>query len=396
MNEIVLKNCRLIPDLVEGFDRPDADVVISGQTIQAILPVGSPIPKTADVIDLEGKTLLPGFMDLHTHLYFKSEDIPTLAATSAVDSVFDCIQSAQKKLSYGYTTLRDCGSAFNAAIATRNAVNAGILRGPRILASGRCITPTTTGNEAFGPLYCEIDDPAQARKIVRKEMSYGADFIKYMATGSVLNPGGIPGDVITTREELQALAEAAEELHTYVGAHCHGTEAIKLCAECGVRTIEHATYLDQECIDIIHARGDRSALIPTFAITYELRDGLVGGITPRVKAMVSDVIDSMLANSAKAYAQGVPMGWGSDIDLEGFMIDPFLEFKARRDMGMTNLQMLRQITIESAKIVGLDSVCGTIKVGKDADLIVLAGKPDQNFSDLTQKPAFVFAKGVRF
>lgn len=396
MSKIVLKNSRLIPELVEGYEKSFANVVLENQKIQAILSQDEPLPADAKAVDLDGKTLLPGFFDLHTHLYFKSEDIPALAEADAVDSTFDSIESAQKKLSYGYTTLRDCGSTFNTAIKTRDAIERGVIAGPRILAAGRCITPTTRGNEAFGPLYREFDNPAEARQVVRKEMAYGADFIKYMATGSVLNPGGIPGDVITTREELQALVDAAAELHTYVGAHCHGKQAIMLCAECGVKTIEHATYLDQECIDKIHEMGDNSAIIPTLAITYELRDGIVGGVTPRVKAMISGVIDSMLANSALAYKQGIKMGWGSDIDLEGFLIAPFLEFQARRDMGLTNIQMLRQITIESARIAGLDDVCGTIKVGKDADLVVLSGKPEEEYADLTKKPDMVFARGKLF
>ena len=125
-------------------------------------------------------------------------------------------------------------------------------------------------------------------------------------------------------------------------------------------------------------------------------EDLVPGITPRVKSLMHGVVDGMLAGNALAYAQGVTMGWGTDIDLEGFKLSPFLEFKARRDMGLTNLQMLRQATIESARIVGLDQVCGTIKAGKDADLIVLAGKPDESYADLTTKPEMVFARGKLF
>lgn len=392
---LALKNCRLVKELTEGYDCAKGTVLLDGTSITAILSPDAEIPKEAGVIDLNGKTLLPGFFDLHTHLYFKKEDIYSLAATPVAESVFDCIESAQAKLAYGYTTLRDCGSTHNTAIATRDAIARGVIAGPRILASGRCVTPTTNGNDVFGALYQEIDAPEQARRIVRKEISHGADFIKYMATGAVLNPGGIPGDVITTCAELQAVVKAAKELHTYVACHCHGKEGILLCARCGVKTIEHATYVDQECIDSILEIGT-SALVPTFAITYEIRDEIVGGITPRVKQLINEVIDNMLANNANAYRQGVPMGWGTDIDLEGFRLAPFLEFQARRDMGMTPLEMLKQATIDSARIVGLDSVTGSIKVGKTADLIVLPGRPDENYADLTTKPEMVFARGMQF
>lgn len=397
MYDLILKNCRLIPELTEGYEQPMGHVVLEGSTIHSILPItDAALPEAKEIIDLEGKTLLPGFIDLHTHLYFTHEDINALAVKSAAQSTFDCIECAQTKLAYGYTTLRDCGSNYNTAIETRNAIARGVIQGPRVLASGRCITPTTHGNDAFGPLYCEFDDPAQARQIVRKELAMGADFIKYMATGSVLNPGGIPGEAITTRAELQALVDAATELHSYVGAHCHGKDAILLCADCGVKTIEHATYIDQECIDRIQELGNKSAIIPTFAIVYEILEDLVAGITPRVKSLIRDVVEGMLKGSALAYKQGITMGWGTDIDLEGFKLAPFLEFKARREMGLTNLQMLRQATVESARIVGLDSVCGTIKAGKDADLIVLGGKPEENYADLAAKPEMVFARGKRF
>lgn len=392
---LLLKNCRLVKELTEGYDRPIGNVLLDRTTIASIDSPETEIPKGAEVIDLDGKTLLPGLFDLHTHLYFKKEDICALAATPAVESVFDCIESAQTKLSYGYTTLRDCGSSYNTAIATRNAIARGVIAGPRILAAGRCVTPTTNGNDAFGALYQEIDAPEQARRVVRREISQGADFIKYMATGAVLNPGGIPGDIITTRAELLALVEAANELHTYVACHCHGKDGILLCARCGVKTIEHATHVDQQCIDTILELGF-SALVPTFAITYEIRDEIVGGITPRVKRLINDIIDKMLANNANAYRQGVPMGWGTDIDLEGFQLAPFLEFQARRDMGMTPLEMLKQATIDSARIVGLDAMTGSIKIGKTADLIVLPGQPEKNYADLTVKPEMVFAAGQRF
>lgn len=392
---LVLKNSRLVGQLTEGVSLTMGNVWIENSIITAITPPDAVIPEGAEVVNIAGKTLLPGFFDLHTHLYFKHENIHALAATSTAESVFDCIESAQTKLAYGYTTLRDCGSTFNTAIATRDAVARGVIAGPRILASGRCITPTTNGNDAFGSLYQEIDDPAQARRIVRKELSMGADFIKYMATGSVLNPGGIPGAMITSCEELRALVSAAKEMNTYVACHCHGKEAILLCAECGVRTIEHATYIDQECIDKLLELG-LSALIPTFAITYELRDEIVGGITPRVKKLIEGVIENMLANNARAYRQGVPMGWGTDIDLEGFKLAPFLEFQARRDMGMTPLEILKQATIESARIVGLDSITGSVKVGKEADLIVLPGRPEERYEDLTVKPELIFARGKQF
>ncbi len=396
---ILLKNCRLVPFLTEGYEGNSADVVLSGKRIESICAPGTlPADEGAfdEVLDLAGKTLLPGFIDLHTHLYFRHEDIPALAADPPAVVTMNSVVYAQDKLRYGYTTLRDCGCSDGAAFAVRDSVRAGEIEGPRIIAPGRCITPSTRGNDAFGRLYCEFDDPAQAMGVVRREVAAGAEFIKYMATGAVLNPGGDPNMAITTREETQALVDAAASLGTYVAAHCHGTHGMKYCIETGVRSIEHATYIDRECIDLILRYGGRTFLVPTLAIVWALRDGIVGAIPDEVKQKIDVVSQQILVNIRRAYDAGVRLGWGTDIDRDAFLKAPFLEFSARSEMGFDCRTLLLQATAESAELLGMGETIGTVRAGKTADLVVLDGKPDENLRDLCRRPVFVFAEGRRF
>lgn len=394
---ILLKNCRLVKELTEDFAGEMADVLLDQGKIRRLAEPGTLSAETPDeVLDVKGNTLLPGFFDLHTHLYFKHESINALAARSAAQSTVDAISFAQDKLRYGYTTLRDCGCPYGVAAAVRDGIESGMIEGPRVIAGGHCVTPTTRGNSDFGPLYHEFDSASDALRVARQEVTEGADFIKYMATGAVLNIGGDPNMAITTEAELQALVDAATGLGTYVAAHCHGIEGIKLCVKTGVRSIEHATYIDKECVDLILALGNRSFLVPTFAIVWAIRDGIVDDIPGEVRDKIAVVASQCLKNLKYAFDRGVRLGFGTDIDQAAFDRAPFLEFIARREMGLDNLTLLRQATIGSAELIGLESRTGTVKEGKDADLIVLCGKPDEVFEDLIQKPLMVFARGRRF
>lgn len=394
---VLLKNCRLIKELTEGYDQQMGDLILDGKRIsQIVLPGTAAEDDMDEVIDLEGKTVLPGFFDLHTHLYFIHEDIPALAIRSAADSTVDAVSYAQDKLAYGYTTLRDCGCPYYIAEAVRDGIGSGRIAGPRVITSGHCVSPIAKGNAEFGPLYKEFNKPDEAMAVAREEAANGADFIKYMVTGAVLNPGGDPNLSIVTKAELQALVDAAASLGTYVACHCHGKQGIIWCAETGVGSIEHASYLDEECIDKLLEMGNKTYLVPTFAIVEAIRQGIVGYIPAEVKEQIDAVYERLRLNIKLAYDKGCRIGWGTDIDRDAFDKAPFLEFTCRKEMGLTNIQLLRQATIESAQLVNLDHEVGTIKEGKIADIIVLDGKPDEVFEDMIRKPVMVFAEGKRF
>ncbi|MBQ6622704.1 MAG: amidohydrolase family protein [Mogibacterium sp.] len=391
---LVLKNCRLVLELTPGYQEEYADIILDGKLIREILPVGSDGYAEAEAIDLGGKTVLPGFFDLHAHLMFKDQDYYASMARPQNKYLIDCIEHAQVYLQHGYTTIRDCGNDFYAGVAVRDAVESGIVEGARIITSGKIISPVAKGNSSFGTLYWEVDDPREMMHIVRTEVAEGVDFIKYMSTGAVLNEGGVPGECITTAEELEAITAAAKTLGTYVAAHCHGTEGIKLSIKNGVRTIEHASYMDRECVDLMLQREDLVATVPTISIAYTLVKELYeGGVLPEFVAKSKDACVHMMKGIEMCEEAGLLVGWGTDLDMMMFKRYPGLEFLGRAEYGIDNLTLLRQATINSAKIVGLEDRCGTVEVGKYADLAVIDGNPDQDMSVMGKLPVYVFKEG---
>ncbi|MCI5687948.1 MAG: amidohydrolase family protein [Emergencia sp.] len=391
---LVIKNCRLIPELTEGFDGQMADIVVDGKYISEILPAGTANYEGAEVIDGQGMTVLPGFFDLHAHLMFKNQDYYASMMRGQNEYLVDCMEYAGVYLKHGYTTIRDCGNDFYAGIAVRDAVSKGVVKGPHIITSGKIISPVAKGNESFGSLYWETDDPADMLHIVRTETAKGVDFIKYMVTGAVLNEGGVPGELITTEEEIRAITDAAEKLGTYVAAHCHGTEGIKLAVKNGIRTIEHASYVDEECVELMLKRKDLIATVPTYSIAYTLYKELYeGGVLPEFVEKSRAACASMAKSVAMCEAAGVLVGWGTDLDRQMFERFPGLEFVARNEMGQPNIESLKEATINSAKIIGEDHLRGTIKTGKYADLAIFSGNPDEDMTVMKNLPKYVLREG---
>lgn len=395
MHDLVLKNCRLVPQLTEGFDLPRADVLLRDGRIAAIRPEGFGFG-AVPALDAAGQTLLPGLIDLHMHLMFESQNYPAMLQRNPYQYLLDCLDAARIFLQQGYTTIRDCGCEGGSNVAVRDAVAAGRVPGPRIITCGHCVTPTERGNDCFGRLYKLYDNPADAMRVVREERALGADWIKLMATGSVMNVGGEPGALIITPDEIRALCEAAAFCGTYVGAHCHGKQAILDCIDAGVRTIEHGTYLDDEVIETILARGGKTAVIGTYAVCYALARNLDGTVPQEFIDQCRRIWENYGTMGVRAARAGVPFGWGSDIDQTTRRKYVGMEFIARAECGFDNLTMLREATIESARILGLEERIGTVKEGKDADLILVDGDPLADIRVMTKLPAHVFRAGIEF
>lgn len=394
---LVLQNCRLIPALTEGFDGTAADIVIDGKYIKEILPAGSQEFRDAETLDLAGKTVLPGFFDLHAHLMFANQDYNASMLRSQNKYLIDCIAYAKQYLRMGYTTIRDCGNDYYAGVAVRDAINTGVVTGTRVITSGKILTPITRGNSSFGTLYKEVDDPAQMMAACRREMEQGCDFIKYMVTGAVLNEGGVPGQMVTTPEEIAAICKAADSLGTYVAAHCHGTQGIKAAIANGIHTIEHASYMDEECVEMILARGNTTAIVPTFSVAYTIAERLFdGGVLDEFVLKAKDAMAHMAQSTLMSEAAGISVGFGTDLDMSFAEKYPGLEFYSRVDMGVDNIAVLKQATINSAKIVHMDDVLGTVKAGKWADLVVIDGNPDEDMNVMKQYPTHVFKEGKQY
>lgn len=392
---LLLKNARLISYLTEGYDNSMADVLIENDRIADILPTGTVTPEQAQVIDLGGKTILPGMIDLHMHLYFSTSDFYRLGAKSRNECLFDAIQYANEFLRQGFTTIRDCGNIFDIGPSLKSAINAGIVLGPRMFTAGLCLTPFAKGNNTFQNLYCEVNTPEEILKACRIENAKGVDFIKYMATGSVANLNGEPGELISSRNEIFALQAAADSLGKYVGVHCHGKEGILYCAEAGIRTIEHASMIDDECIEMILKKGKRSVIVPTLDPVVDLHRCFENEVSPPPVIQKINQVYSNANNLVRATRSGILTGWGTDTSYEFFSKNVGYEFDARNEVGYTNEEILKQATINGAKILGIDDKLGTIKKGKLADIIVIDGNPDEDIFAMRAYPVAVYKEGVR-
>ena len=243
---LILRNSRLIPELTEGFCNNYGDIIIENGIIQEIKPA-----KTASgnsVIDMDGKTVIPGLIEGHLHLDLSGMD--TFEENTLTDAyrTMRALHLAQNNLSKGYTTVRDLGDRNNIVLGLAQAIDEDLVCGPDILASGRIISPTEAGNDFFGDMYYEADSPDEYTKAVRRQYQLGAKWIKIMGTGAVMNPGAVPGQPIIYEKELKAACQAAKYVNLPVAVHCHGTEGIKMCIRNGVRTVEHSTIMDDECI----------------------------------------------------------------------------------------------------------------------------------------------------
>lgn len=200
------------PYLTDGYSNPTADIFIDGKSIRGIYRCGTQSCEDAECYDLNGKTVLPGYFDLHAHLMFTNQNWEYLMHRNESAYVMDSAAYAKTYLKLGYTTIRDAGNDYYASVTVRDNINRGVLTGARVITSGKILTPTTRGNSSFGTLYKEIDGAEAMLKACREECAAGVDFIKYMCTGAMLNLGGVPGQIVTTPEELRAIVARRKDL----------------------------------------------------------------------------------------------------------------------------------------------------------------------------------------
>jgi imidazolonepropionase-like amidohydrolase len=391
----VLRNCRLVRALTEGYEEEYGDVLIDGRHIADIRPTGHIFEGEPEEINLHKKTLIPGLFEMHAHLYGYIYNPYELQAMNAGKITFGAYSFAKAYLEAGYTTVRDCGSSYNCVAAIRDAIHEGIIDGPRLISSGLIITPTEQGNDTFKDLYSEADGPDEIRKACRQELQKGNDFIKLMVSGAFMNVGGDPGIQIAEFEEVKAAVDAAKRKGTYVAAHCHGTESIKTAIRAGVRTVEHGTFLDDEVIKMLKGRED-CFLIPTGAVGLYCLDESNPDVPPELLEQSKACAEIEIANINKAYRAGLKLGFGSDIDLQAFLSVPGYEFVARKEYyTFDDLDILMQATRHSAEIAGIGDSVGTVKAGKLADLVVVDGNPDEDIYVMTKPTVHVFRDGKK-
>lgn len=255
MDDFILKNCTFIPELTEGYDKTTGELRVSGGRIAEIAEHidGS----DAEGYDMQGRTVMPGLIDLHTHfVQWSSHSCYEAPVMDPCDVVMKYYKHGMIFMEQGYTTIRDCGSDYRGVNALARALDEGILYGPRVIPCGLIVTPTEVGNDTFSGMYHEADGPEEFKKAAREEFKHGAKFLKIMSSGAFTNKGGIPKQSIIDRDEVQAAVHVAKMKGSYVASHCHSADAIVMAAEEGVRTIEHGSFLDDKGIELLKGNTD--------------------------------------------------------------------------------------------------------------------------------------------
>ncbi len=384
-----LNHCKLYAPFSDGVDCDDGFVEIRDGVIEA---VGARIPAhTEEVIDCGGKSLIPGLIDLHTHLTMMS-GIGISAVDDPMQLLVEASEQAKRYLRHGFTTIRDCGSIGRAANYVKKLVDKGLVDGPDIIACGSTLMPSVISRRSdLSAIIHFCDGAEEFRKGVREEIAESAEFIKIYASGSAFNPKGTPQNPIMTFEEMCTAVETARENGAYVAAHCHADGAILNCIQAGVRTIEHATFLSEKTLDVLHKKGD-TYLVPTFAAMY------VSQTDPKERAFWLDRLTPMLERCAasirRAYEAGEKLGFGTDSAPLSPQYEHGVEFQLRKEFcRMENVDILLQATKYSAEIAGISEKVGEIKKGLQADLVLVDGDPVKDLSVMYQRPEKVWKKG---
>jgi len=391
--KLVVKAARLI-DGKGGAPLAPAMVLIDGDRI---LGVGANIkvPDGARVLDLGGATLLPGLIDLHTHLtgkydvHWEDELIKTTPAFSALWGA----HNAQVTLLAGFTTVRDMGTSWPYVdVELRNAINAGAVPGPRMFVAGAYVSSTGgAGDASQFSEYVQVpsvdnlaDSPEEVVKQVRKNFKHGADFIKLLATGAVLSKGQSPGAQTFSDEEILAAVTEANRWGRQVAVHAHGIGGIKTSIRAGVRTIDHGSFLDDEAIEMLKATHRKTFYVPTlYTSTVIARQGREAGI-PESEILRSKMIsDTKDLGFRRALAAGLPIGFGSDSKVIPHG-ENAMEFLERGRLGEKPMASIVSATSLNAEIMGWGDRVGSIEPGRFADLIAVRGDPLKDIAELTR------------
>jgi len=404
---VVLKASRMFDGKSDRLTAPGVVVVVAGQ-IQAV-GAGAAVPDGAQMIDLGDATLLPGFMDAHTHLSmqasddWKQDEINSLRKT-VPELALDATEYARKTLMAGFTTVRDVGASDYIDVGLRNAIRDGKIPGPRMLVAVHAIGATgghCDGSAGFrhglfaketGPEDGVINSPDEARAAVRLNIKYGADVIKTCATGGVLS---LTDDVDTpqlTQAELDALVDEAHALRRKTAAHAHGATGAKRAIRAGIDSIEHGTFMDDEALDMMKARG--TVWNPTLAATWWLSQELERGhyLPPEIAAKARTAIDAIHATFRKGLAKGVKIGFGTDAGVYPHGLNA-VEFGLMVSLGMKPVDALKTATSVDADLLGLANKLGTLEAGKLADVVAVPGDPTMDIHQ-TEKVLFVMKGGV--
>lgn len=394
--------------VIDGF----ADEALGNRTIRiandTIIAIenGFTSPGANDsVIDLSDATVMPGLMDMHVHITseYSSNDQVNEFTLDPADYAFRSVLYSKRTLEAGFTVVRHLGDGFNVSVSLRNAINNGIIPGPRIFTAAKSLASTgghadPTNGWADHIIYEPtpedgvVNSADDARRAVRQRYQDGADWIKITATGGVLSVAASGQNPQFTMEELESIIQTANDYGLRVAAHAHGTEGMKRAVLAGVASIEHGTYMTDEIMELMKERG--TYYVPTIvAGNWVAEKAKIDGFFPElVRPKAATIGPLILDTFARAYAAGVPIVFGTDTGVSAHG-DNAQEFGLMVSAGMPEMEAIKSATTVAADFLGISNTHGSLTVGKQADIIAVPGDPLEDIS-LMERVNFVMKGGT--
>jgi imidazolonepropionase-like amidohydrolase len=382
----------------------EMSIIITGNTITEVQKGYTKADASDKTIDLKSKTVMPGLMDMHVHV--EEETSPTryidAFTKNKSDRAYVAIGLAQKDFMAGFTTLRDLGGS-GVNISLRNAINKGLIVGPRIYTAGKSLA--TTGGHADptnnyredlmgdpGPDDGVVNGLADCAKAVRMRYKTGADLIKITATGGVLSMAKDGSGAQFTEEEIRMIVSTAKDYGFKVAAHAHGAEGMKRAVLAGVSSIEHGTYMTDEIMELMKQHG--TYLVPTIIAGKSSADSSkIPGYYPEIVRAKAAVVGTYIqATFAKAYKAGVKIAFGTDAGVYAHGKN-WMEFVYMTEAGMPILECIKSATVNAADLLGVSDILGSIEKGKYADIIAVDGDPTKDVQ-VMGRVSFVMKNGV--
>ena len=401
--KVVVYAGRLI-DGVSNHVRKGVSIIIEGERIKEVRDGRVSLPD-AEVIDLGDSTVLPGFIDCHTHLTFqldKGQKLSDLVLRRDADNAIRSTAYARRTLLAGFTTVRDVGGANFIDVELRNAINAGTVEGPRMFVAGPLLT-ITGGHADFTaglrqgvlpePDYRSgvVDTPEDCVRAVHYLAKQGVDHIKMVATGGILSIADSGSGQQLTLAEMKAIVETAHELGRKVACHAHGASGIKDAVRAGTDSVEHGSYLDDEAIALMKEHG--TYLVPTLTVAKfaEQMTQVPGYFPPPVQAKAIEVSPFPPKATARAYQAGVKIALGTDAGVFPHGLNA-REFQYLVEIGMSPMEAIEAGTSRAADLLGHTADVGSIQPGRYADLVAVSQDPLADIKIL-QNVSFVMKAG---